>query len=53
MYEEADEAGPSNLYVHHDVLLSAFPLALAWLDCRPEGSGATGNLAAVLLNPEG
>jgi len=35
VYEEADEVGgPSNLYVHHDILLPAFPLAVAWTDCR-------------------
>ena len=35
VYEEADEVGgPSNLYVHHDILLPAFPLSVAWTDCR-------------------
>ena len=47
MYEEADEASPSNLYVHHDIMLPAFPLALAWLDCHPARADAPGNLAAV------
>lgn len=48
MYEEPDEAGgPSNLYVHHDILLPAFPLAVAWLDCNPQGSTDAGNYAAV------
>ena len=42
VYEEADEVGgPSNLYVHHDILLPAFPLSVAWTDCRydkPQGA---------------
>ncbi|KXZ55388.1 hypothetical protein GPECTOR_3g514 [Gonium pectorale] len=48
VYEEADAGGEANLYVHHEVLLPAFPLCLAWLDCDPKG-GDTGrrNLVAV------
>ena len=30
-YNEAE----GSLYVHHDITLSAFPLALAWMDCAP------------------
>lgn len=37
VYEEADERGPANLYVHHSLMLPAFPLAVAWLDCDPSG----------------
>ena len=48
MYEPADQGqGPSNLYVHHDVLLPAFPLALAWLDCSSSGRQEPGNFAAI------
>lgn len=48
MYEEADEVGgPSNLYVHHDILLPAFPLSVAWTDCSPSGRVEAGNFAAV------
>jgi hypothetical protein len=48
VYEEADEVGgPSNLYVHHDILLHAFPLSVAWTDCSPIGRVEAGNFAAV------
>lgn len=47
IYEEADANGPSNMYVHHDIMLPAFPLAVAWLDCDPLGKRSTANLAAV------
>ncbi|KAI4331794.1 hypothetical protein L6164_016749 [Bauhinia variegata] len=26
-----------NMYVHHDVMISAFPLCTAWLDCPLKG----------------
>lgn len=39
--------GPSNLFVHHDILLPAFPLSVAWLDCDPRGATDAGNFAAV------
>lgn len=38
----AASEGGANLYVHHDLLLGAFPLALAWLDCAPGGGGGAG-----------
>ncbi|KAF9678267.1 hypothetical protein SADUNF_Sadunf07G0017100 [Salix dunnii] len=38
--------GESNLYVHHEVPLSAFPLCTAWLDCPLKG-GEKGNFIAV------
>ena len=53
VYED-DDGGPdsaapdSNLYVHHDIMLPAFPLALAWLDCMPSSSSQErGNIVAV------
>ena len=49
MYEEADAGSLSNLYVHHDIMLPAFPLALAWLSCHPLRADGPGNLAAVRL----
>jgi periodic tryptophan protein 1 len=47
VYEDADEDGAPNLYVHHDIILPAFPLSLAWLDCHLSDSAQTANLAAV------
>ncbi|XP_050229690.1 uncharacterized WD repeat-containing protein C17D11.16 [Mercurialis annua] len=43
--EESDE-GESNMYVHHDIVLSAFPLCAAWLDCPLKGT-EKGNFIAV------
>ncbi|XP_072015618.1 periodic tryptophan protein 1 homolog [Amphiura filiformis] len=42
VYNEAEGA----LYIHHDILLPAFPLALEWLNFDP-GEGTPGNLVAV------
>lgn len=36
LYEPATDDEPANLYVHHDVMLPAFPLAVEWLDLHPE-----------------
>jgi periodic tryptophan protein 1 len=47
VYEEADARGGANLYVHHALMLPAFPLALAWLDCCPAAGKARGNFVAV------
>jgi periodic tryptophan protein 1 len=47
VYEEADERGEGNLYVHHAILLPAFPLALAWMDVDPTRRQSSGNFAAV------
>ncbi|PSC72392.1 putative WD repeat-containing [Micractinium conductrix] len=47
VYEEADERGPANLYVHHSLMLPAFPLAVTWLDCDPTGRRERANIAAV------
>ena len=48
LYEEPDERGGANLYVHHAIMLSAFPLAVAWMDCDPRGAArGAGNFAAV------
>ncbi|KNA06714.1 hypothetical protein SOVF_178500 [Spinacia oleracea] len=42
---EETEDGP-NLYVHHDIIISAFPLCTAWLDFPLKG-GERGNFIAV------
>ncbi|KMT19151.1 hypothetical protein BVRB_1g015460 [Beta vulgaris subsp. vulgaris] len=44
IFEETED-GP-NLYVHHDIIISAFPLCTAWLDCPLKG-GEKGNFIAV------
>ncbi|KAM7475266.1 hypothetical protein LguiB_022509 [Lonicera macranthoides] len=38
--------GDSNMYVHHDIIIPAFPLCTAWLDCPLKG-GEKGNFIAV------
>ena len=30
-----------NFYLHHDILLAAYPLCLAWMDCVPQLSDST------------
>nr|DAD22311.1 TPA_asm: hypothetical protein HUJ06_023774 [Nelumbo nucifera] len=45
IFEDLDD-GDSNMYVHHDVILPAFPLCTAWLDCPLKG-GDKGNFIAV------
>ncbi|PRW56745.1 putative WD repeat-containing [Chlorella sorokiniana] len=47
VYEPADERGPANLFVHHSLMLPAFPLSVAWLDCDPTGRRDRANIAAV------
>jgi periodic tryptophan protein 1 len=59
LYNSSD----SNLYVHHDLMLPAFPLCLEWLDYKPAGvesadqnsvpAGQVGNYIAVgTMDPE-
>ena len=45
---EGSEEGDSNMYVHHDIVIPAFPLCLAWLDC-PLKEGEKG---MILLSVE-
>lgn len=47
VYEEPDERGDGNLYVHHALILPAFPLSVAWGDCDPCGSKDKKSLAAI------
>ncbi|KAG5514461.1 hypothetical protein RHGRI_035759 [Rhododendron griersonianum] len=42
IYEDP-AGGDSNMYVHHDIIIPAFPLCLAWLDCPIKG-GEKGNI---------
>lgn len=62
VYEEhqQQESNEANMYVHHDIMLPAFPLSLAWLDCdlrAPASSSpptsSRGNFVAVgTMQPE-
>nr|UUJ75346.1 WD40 transcription factor [Juglans regia] len=45
IYEESDD-GDANMYVHHDIIISADPLCTAWLDCPLKG-GEKGNFIAI------
>lgn len=47
VYEEETETEAPNMYVHHDIMLAAFPLCLAWMDLDPAGTGDRGNFVAV------
>ena len=48
VYEEGDETNPDgNIYVHHSLLLPAFPLCLAWGPCDPASGSVGGNFMAV------
>lgn len=49
VYEPADERGPANLFVHHSLMLPAFPLSVAWLDCDPTGRVSAGGRGAAGL----
>ncbi|CAI5466651.1 unnamed protein product [Closterium sp. Yama58-4] len=35
-----------NIYVHHDIMLPAFPLALAWMDFNPSAAAAAAGSSA-------
>ncbi|GBG60547.1 hypothetical protein CBR_g8571 [Chara braunii] len=56
VYDDSDDAeAAGNMYVHHDIMLSAFPLCLAWLDLHPTKHGTVpkSNLVAVgTMTPE-
>lgn len=47
LYTESDD-GESDVYVHHDIIISAFPLCTAWLDCPLKG-GDKGASHAVYM----
>ncbi|KAH7658808.1 periodic tryptophan protein 1 [Dioscorea alata] len=48
IFEELEDK-ETNLYVNNEIILSAFPLCTAWLDCNLKGgeSGDKGNFIAV------
>jgi periodic tryptophan protein 1 len=45
----AASGGEANIYVHHDILLPALPLSLAWMNMRPAAADAQdkANMVAV------
>lgn len=48
----SDDPEESNMYVHHDIMLPAFPLCLSWLDCNPDGEGKGNYVAVGSMQPE-
>jgi periodic tryptophan protein 1 len=46
LFEDADAEGERHAYVHHDIPLPAFPLAVAWMSFNPAGA-ATGSHHSV------
>lgn len=47
-----DPEESTNMYVHHDIMLPAFPLCLSWLDCNPNGEGKGNYVAVGTMQPE-
>lgn len=45
IFEETEDGEP-NMYIHHEILLPAYPLCLAWTDCNLK-TGEKGNFIAV------
>eukprot|EP01025_Chloroclados_australasicus_P066312 TRINITY_DN9108_c0_g1_i1.p1 TRINITY_DN9108_c0_g1~~TRINITY_DN9108_c0_g1_i1.p1 ORF type:complete len:363 (-),score=67.72 TRINITY_DN9108_c0_g1_i1:681-1709(-) len=45
VYEDSDEG--ANVYVHHDMILGACPLCLAWMDINPNTGTDRANVIAV------
>jgi periodic tryptophan protein 1 len=48
----SEDPEDGNMYVHHDILLPAFPLCLSWLDCNPKGEGQGNYVAVGTMQPE-
>lgn len=47
LFEEPGEDGEMNAYVHHDIMLPAFPLSVAWLNFDSRDPENPGNFVAV------
>mmetsp|Transcript_27260 Transcript_27260/g.73661 ORF Transcript_27260/g.73661 Transcript_27260/m.73661 type:complete len:555 (+) Transcript_27260:84-1748(+) len=53
VYEEAETVGDeANVYVHHELMLPAFPLCLAWLDCPIVRQHGSGDASTSAPNPD-
>eukprot|EP00892_Ulva_mutabilis_P011032 jgi/Ulvmu1/8300/UM042_0005.1 len=53
LFEEPDAEGERTTYVHHDIPLPSFPLAVAWMRFNPSDPATPGNFAAVgTMEPE-
>lgn len=48
----SEDPEEGNMYVHHDIMLPAFPLCLSWLDCNPRGEGKGNYVAVGTMQPE-
>ncbi|GMP95559.1 hypothetical protein CsSME_00044560 [Camellia sinensis var. sinensis] len=47
IYEDPVD-GDSNIYIHHDIIIPAFPLCTAWLDCPIKGGEKGMNILTFL-----
>jgi hypothetical protein len=45
--KQTKPGGEANIYPHHDLLLPAFPLCMAWLDLDPSGRRQSANMVAI------
>ncbi|KAJ8644551.1 hypothetical protein MRB53_006299 [Persea americana] len=49
IFEELGD-GDSNMYVHHDIILPAFPLCTIWIDCNLKGGNKEGINSTTFMN---
>lgn len=47
VYESPDDDGDGNIYVRQSIMLSNFPLSIAWMDFDPSTSRPSGNFCAI------
>ena len=45
---EGYDAGDPNFYIHHEIIIPAFPLCTAWLDCPLKG-GERGIMFSLII----